>query len=90
MNAISRSYSSCSSGSNVLGNLGVIKPGRFSYLSVPGDEPLSDKTLGQLVDSAGSKYGDSEGLHDRTSNSRLSFKQIKAEVMLFRMFKHGR
>jgi fatty-acyl-CoA synthase len=56
------------------------RPGPFSYLSVPGEEPLLSTTIGQLIDDAGEKFGDNEAIVVNYQNIRKTFAQTKKEI----------
>ena len=51
----------------------------LSYVNNPGP-PLKKLTMGQLVDKAAKKWGNSECCYDVQRNRRLNFGQLKNEV----------
>ncbi|CAL4116692.1 unnamed protein product, partial [Meganyctiphanes norvegica] len=52
----------------------------WSYLHVPGPQPLLDLTIGRAVDRAHDLYGDTEALVSVHEGIRKSFSQVKTEA----------
>ena len=65
--------------------LGSEKPGKHSYMSIPGEFPLIGKTAGQLFDDTVEKFTDSEALVICQEEQRLTYADLKTEVQI--MFK---
>jgi hypothetical protein len=58
-----------------------LPPGRLSYISVPGDHPLLEMTMGQLIDTASEKFGDKEAVViSNPTELRKTYVQLKQDV----------
>ncbi|ODM93657.1 Acyl-CoA synthetase family member 2, mitochondrial [Orchesella cincta] len=57
------------------------KPGKQSYLSIPGAVPLSEMTIGNLVDRSASRFPDSPAIVVSTPTEvRKSYQEFKKEI----------
>jgi len=58
-----------------------LKPGKQSYLSIPGSVPLLGITVGNLVDRCASRFPDSPAIVVSTPNQvRKNYQELKKEV----------
>ena len=59
------------------------KPDGSSYLRVPSELPLLEKTVGGLLEEQAEAFGDHEALVDIYYQKRLTFRQLNEEVRRF-------
>jgi len=62
--------------------LGSEKPGKHSYMSIPGEFPLIGKTVGQLLDDSVEKFSDAEALVICENKKRVTYAHLKEEVRI--------